>query len=220
MQYVFLLRYVNGEHGMDNEVQNSENTAEAPSSFTQEDVNRIVAERLAREKTKLEREKADSVKLLLTELGVESVESLRLSLETARDAERKNMSDLEVAQAEANEAKARLTAIQAELETTRLESQKAVVTSSMRSELQKLGVVDADTAVLLLTVDGVDSYLDGGTPNNTAINAAISALKDSKAFLFSQPSSYKGLPSSGGSVPSPNEDKEAARRRLREQVRG
>src|SRR5690606_27215929 len=79
--------------------------------------------------------------------------------------------------------------------------------SALREALKSEGVIDADTALLILKQGDTSEFVSGGKPDAAKIKAAVDTLKKDKTYLFGA-AGYKGSPSlKGGQNPDAAEDK-------------
>lgn len=178
-------------------------------TFTQADVDRIIAERLSRSKTDKETVAAETTTALLTQLGVDNLDAAKAILEAHKTAEAEKLSAVEKAQRERDEKDAELKKINAELLSVREEGLETARNNAVLRELEKLNVVDADVALMTINTGDVTAFMKDGKPDATVIKTAVEKLKKDKSFLFSPVSSnYQGFKSSaGGGNPDAKEDK-------------
>lgn len=136
----------------------TQGTQDAPRTFSQEDLDRIVKERLARQKTQF----AD-------------YEDLKAKAAKLDEVEANNLSELEKAQKAAAEAVAERDKIQAEVKEARL-------TAAILAEVAKTDrkVVDPEAALRLLDRSTLELGEDG-VPTNIA--QAVDALLEARPFL-------------------------------------
>lgn len=178
-------------------------------TFTQADVDRIIAERLSRSKTDKETVAAETTTALLTQLGVDNLDAAKAILEAHKTAEAEKLSAVEKAQRERDEKDAELKKINAELLSVREEGLETARNNAVLRELEKLNVVDADVALMTINTGDVTAFMKDGKPDATVIKTAVEKLKKDKSFLFSPVNStYQGFKSSaGGGNPDAKEDK-------------
>lgn len=171
--------------------------------FTQDDIDRIIAERLQRQASTLQTQ-------FLSEVGADSVEGIKAALEEAKNVRDAQLTELERAQQEAQslmDQHATLQAQHAALEETyRQERLDAALTQALTAAQ----VVDAEAALLLVKAAGAALEV-GGQPSLEAVNNAVDQLKETKAYLFkAETDGYKGLPSTAGGNPTPDDTRATA----------
>lgn len=143
-------------------VNDTANTGGAEKTFTQDQVNSIVAERARREAAKQ-----------LASLGVSSFDELSAIVQKSREREQAEMTELQKAQAANAELEKRLEQAAA--------AQKALAMQSDIVALSaKLGIVDADAAYRLLDKGAIE-FDANGKPTNT--EALLNDLLKAKPYL-------------------------------------
>lgn len=177
--------------------------AEAPKTFTQDEIDKIVADRIARERKKLEKfADYDDLKTKLSEY-------------TKAEEERKRaeMTETERLQAELDELK-RIAQEAEETKSKTLESaNKRLIKSEFKILAKDLGVrKDAlDDAFVLADMTGVEIDDEG---NVKGVQEAIESLKKAKAYLFGV-TEYAD-PSPGQHETKRDAPQEQAKRKLQE----
>lgn len=154
-------------------VETPENKSEQTKTFTQEELDKILADRIARERKKLDKyADYDDVKKKAEEL--ERLEKERKEAEMSEV--EKLQARLEELQAKANEAE--------ETKSKTLEAaNKRLIKSEFRLVAKELGVrKDAlDDAFVLSDLNGVEVDKEG---NVVGVKEALESLKKAKAYLF------------------------------------
>lgn len=140
------------------------NSSSAPRTFTQDEMNAIIQDRLNRERGKY----ADYEDLKGKASKLDQLEAERLS-------------DIERAQAEATSAAERASKAEEALKGERLRN-------AVYAESVKAGAVDPDAVLALL--DRTSLLSDDGTP--TGVGDAITALLETKPYLKAQLTAPKG----------------------------
>ena len=138
------------------------NTGGAEKTFTQDQVNGIIAERARREAAKQ-----------LASLGVSSFDELSAIVQKSREREQAEMTELQKAQAANAELEKRL-------EQAANAQKELAVQSSIASLSAKLGIVDADAASRLLDKGAIE-FDANGMPTNT--EALLNDLLKAKPYL-------------------------------------
>lgn len=169
----------------------------AEARFTQADVDRIITERLQRQATALQTQ-------FLSDVGADSVEGIKAALEEAKNARDAQLTELERAQQEAQSLKDQHATLQAQLATLEATYRQERLDAALTQALTAAQVVDADAALLLIKASGAALEVDGQLSLD-AVNSAVAGLKETKAYLFkAETDGYKGLPSTAGSNPTPD----------------
>lgn len=163
------------------------NPADPPAdkTFSQADVDRIVQERLRRDREKF----AD----------YEELKQAAVKLQELEDGQR---SDLERAQRTAQQAAEELAAARADAEAARQFASTTQIRSAVVAEAAKQGAVDPDAVVALLPTDSVTVGDDGQV---TGAEDAVKALLEQKQYLVGQPR-QPGPGDGGPRTPAPQKD--------------
>lgn len=205
-----------GEQGStDTEVKDTPDKSVKPEpKFTQEDLDRHIKDRLARQEQTL-------TKKLLDDLGVETPEAAQAIIKAAKEAERANQSELEKLQAD---LKAALEAQEAANKQASEAQAQLIATQrdgALSKQVAEAGALNGETVLTLLRAKG-EFLKEDNTPDNEGIKTAVEALKKEQAYLFGSPDGYKGFRSTKDKEnPNPGDDKsKAALRRLEQSVFG
>lgn len=182
--------------------------------FSQDDVNRLIQERLARQKTSITTE-------LLQELGVETTDAAKRLIQAANESERANQTELERTQKDLERINNEL--VQANERATKAENDLRLSKRDrvIQDQLTQAGALNSNMVLTVLLANG--DYLKEGEPDQDAIKTAIEALKKDQAYLFGKPGGeYRGLGSSKDKVnPGSGDEKaQAAYQKLASQVFG
>lgn len=132
-------------------------------TFTQDDVDRIVQDRLARAKS----------------TPPSDYEELKAKAAKLDEFEAKNKSDLE-------KLSDRAAALERERDEARLQLQEQSVRTALISEAAKKNAVDPDAVVSLVDRSSLE-FNDDGSPKN--VDQVVTALLDAKPYLTGKPSS-------------------------------
>lgn len=152
-------------------------------TFTQEELNTILSERLSRAK-------GAAVGDLLKELGFEKPEDLKTAVQRQREAENANKSELQKAQDQIAEYQKRETAWQAQ-------QRQQALQIAVQTAASKLGIVDAEVAMMLIR-EGVEFDAQGQPVD---VEKRLTDLVNAKPFLRSGASGSATNPArSGGST--------------------
>lgn len=165
-------------------------------TFTQAEVDKIISDRLKRAET-------STTSKLLESLGVETLEKLqadKAAFEALQAQHGTTVAEFEALKADKAARDLELEA----LRTQHLETVAQVRKSRIESEISKalVGCVDVPLATGLLFKD--DYLKDDETFDSEALKVALEALKTEKPYLFESVKPYKGIPSSKGSNPAPD----------------
>lgn len=179
-----------GEGGGDNPAQDEQSTAGEPANntektFTQADIDKIIADRLEREKKK----QAETVEKLKKLEEYEKAEEERKKAEMS-EAERLK-ADKEEAAKKAEEAE----------EKAKLAQEKAnqrIVNTEIKSIARSLNANDLNDVLALLDKSTIEVDDEG---NVKGVDEAVQALKEAKPWMFKQ---AIGADAAGGSNPAKN----------------
>ena len=152
----------------------------APATFTQEQLDTIVKDRLARATTKTT---AD----LLTELGVENVATAKKTLTEAKAAHEAQMSELEKAQAQIVEAQAQAAQATAEAETVKAQAAEALLKAATISQAGNFN--DPNDAWSFVDKSKIEIQEDG---SYKGIDEALKGLIEAKPYLVKAEGSGPG----------------------------
>lgn len=160
-------------------------------------------------KKRLDRAKAAAVSEILSTLGVASPEEAKTFIEGFKQAEESKKTDQEKLQAALDEQKKLNEKLAAERDEALTLAQTTARDASMRDALKAEGVIDADTALLIMQQGDTSEFVSDGKPDTAKIKAAVDTLKKDKAYLFgANTAGYKGGSSfKGGTNPNGTEDK-------------
>lgn len=172
----------------------------AERTFSQADVDRIIADRLKRAEDATTRR-------LLEELGVESTDALRATMQAAREREEAEMSELDKLRKQLETLEAEKTA--AEQRAQEIEQQRK---SDMRRHAVRAALSDAqhpDDVLLWIDANLREAYeavmSDEGAINDKAVAALVTEVKKQRPTFFRQPG--PGSPSvRGGKEAKPDID--------------
>lgn len=142
-----------------------------PTTFTQDQLDAIVKDRLARATTKTQ---AD----LMTQLGIEDIETAKKTLAEADTARKAQMTELEKAQAEIAEAQALATQATTEAAAIKAKADEALLKAAIISKAGNLNdPMDAwqfiDRAKIEAQEDGTYKGIDEALPTITALTPSI-----------------------------------------------
>lgn len=152
-------------------------------TFTQEELNTILTERL-------NRAKGAAVGDLLKELGFEKPEDLKTAIQRQREAENANKSELQKAQEQLADYQKREQAWQTQ-------QRQQALQIAVQTAAGKLGIVDAEVALALVR-EGIE-FDDQGQP--VGVEAKLTELLNAKPFLRAGSSGSATNPArSGGST--------------------
>ena len=135
-------------------------------TFTQEELNTILTERL-------NRAKGTAVGDLLKELGFEKPEDLKTAVQRQREAENANKSELQKAQEQLAEYQKREQAWQAQ-------QRQQALQIAVQGAAAKLGIVDAEVAMMLIR-EGVEFDAQGQPVD---VEKRLTDLVNAKPFLL------------------------------------
>ena len=169
-------------------------SGDAGATYSQDDVNRMVGERLARDRRAREKEIEDT-------LGMTTEEAAQ-ALAASREAERERMTEIERREAEAAER----AAAAERREAAAAERERA---ATIREGIVRAGVTDPDLqADVALLLERPLSETDDLSTD--AVDAQVAALKDRRPELFGQSSTTDSKPPPSGAPaggPPPGRDK-------------
>lgn len=152
------------------------------TTFTQAQVDTIIADRLKRSKVSTTNE-------LLESLGVETLEAATKAVKDAAATKAAQMTELEKAQAETVTASEALVKVQAEMESTRATAAEALLRAAVISAAT--GFNDPNDAWTLIDKSSVEVQTDG---TYKGIDEAIKALLESKPYLAKTTEKNLGTP--------------------------
>lgn len=185
-------------------------------AFSQDDLNKVAA------KARTEG-KQSALKALLEELGLDSVDSLKTTIETEKKRKEAEMSEAEKLQKALEKAladlKAKDDAIAQTEQTARNERRDSAVKTALRDA--NVRKEDADDAFILMRERGMldTLLLEDGKVDSKAVEAAITEFKSKKPAYFA-PTSPGSPPNTGGRAPAPDQkDAEKASRGQRNAMR-
>lgn len=155
----------------------------APATFTQEQLDAILKDRLARATTKTT---AD----LLSELGIEDVATAKQTLVDAKTAHEAQMSELEKAQAQIVEVQAQAAQAQIEAETIKAQAAEALLKAAIISQAGSFN--DPNDAWSFVDRAKIEAQDDG---SYKGIDEALKSLVEAKPYLVkAEGSSGPGTP--------------------------
>ena len=143
----------------------------APVTFTQEQLDTILKERLARA---MAGTKTD----LLTELGAEDLETVKRTLADAAKAKEAQMSELEKAQAEIAQAQAETAQAKTEAEATKAQAAEALLKAAIISQAGSFN--DPNDAWSFVDQSKIEAQEDG---TYKGIDEALKTLTEAKPYL-------------------------------------
>jgi hypothetical protein len=181
--------------------------------FTQEDVNRIVADRAARAK---EAER----KALLAEFGTDDVETVKKLIKLARDTEDASKTELEKKDTEIQRLTKERDDAAALARETRLSQFREKRDNIALKAAEDAGAVDAGAVVALLAYKGtLPEVAEDGKIDEIQLKKLVDDLKKTSPNLFA---TSKGFPSSRGKInprSTKERDEEALQRLLNPRIR-
>ncbi|MFS0562615.1 phage scaffolding protein [Terribacillus sp. 179-K 1B1 HS] len=160
-------------------------TNQAGKTFTQAELDEIIAKRLEREKGK-KKELEDKLAKLA-------------EYEKAEEERRKaEMSEVERLQAEYEEAQKKLQEYEESSKQAKEQAEKRIIETEIKSIARSLNANDPDDVLALIDRSNITIDENG---NVTGVNEVLSAFKEAKPFYFKQPI---GADAAGGSNPGKN----------------
>lgn len=166
-------------------------------TFSQEDVDRIVAERARHAKS-------SALGDLLKDLGFEKADELKAAIAKQREAEAAGKSELE-------RTRELLATLERERETWQQEKRTQGLAMAVHQAASKLGIVDPEVALAL--IQGGIEYDDNGKPQG--VEQALSSLLESKPYLRASQGPMPGATNPGR---KPQLTREAIERMSREEI--
>lgn len=167
-------------------------------SFTQEDVNRIAAERAKRAQATAEAN-------FLAALGGENLESVKAALEKARKLEEAQLTETERLQKELEAVKAERQKAEQMLVDMRTEVRDRARANAVSNALRNAGAQDTDNLMILVAAkhaDAMNSVFDGdesAEPNASSLASFVKQIQSGLPSYFA--SAGAGSPSNAGGTP-------------------
>ena len=176
---------INGNDVQDDAPQNDGSNApdggqqsDKPSSgFTQEDVDRIIKNRLSREREKVERN-------LLSQLGVENVDDLKAKLETLKATEQERLTEKQRLEQAKEELSQQLAEAQAQIARLTSQLRQVQLERLVESQAYGLGFADPGDAVRLLDASTLVGEDDDALPGQEDVKKALEQLAERKKYLL------------------------------------
>ena len=182
---------------------------EPARTFTQAELDRIVADRIKRAEN-------SATSKLLGELGVEDAAKAKALLDAEKARKEEEMSEIEKLQAQLAEKEAAIETANAAVEAAKQQRITDQRNAALRKAIAAANPVDEDAVFSLILTGDLTGVVDQeGGINEDAIKTVVEGLKTSKPTLFIAPTG--GSPSNrGGTNPQPNAERKKS---IQEQMR-
>lgn len=154
-------------------VESSEAPAETAKTFTQTELDEMIAKRLERERKKFDKySDYDELKTKLSEYE-QQAEEKRMS----------ELSEVEKAQEQARKFEEQLTALTAQLEAERTKAQEQTLKATYKQVASSFGIIDVEAALVLSDLSAV-SFDENGEV--VGVEDAIKQLVENKPYLVAK----------------------------------
>lgn len=173
----------NGQQPAETQVESSDAPTQNEKTFTQAELDEIIADRLKRATKKFA--DYDDLKAKASEYEAQ--------LQAQREAE---MSEVEKAQEQAKQFEEQLTALTAQLEAERTKAQQQAIKNEFIKVASSANIVDIDAAIALSDLSTVEIGEDG---NVSGVDDVVKALVENKPYLVAKKQSQPiGTATNGG----------------------